>query len=76
MYKARYPEGSLEALEPRSRRPQPCPHQTSAEVVQAIVALRRELEQAGHDAGAQTIAYHLAQSTKEVPSLSTISRIR
>jgi transposase InsO family protein len=72
---ARHREGGLQALEPRSRRPRSCPHQTSAEVVQAIVALRRELEQAGHDAGAQTIAYHLAQSRQEVPSLSTISRI-
>jgi transposase InsO family protein len=72
---ARYRQGGLKALEPRSRRPLSCPHQTSAELAQAIVRLRRELEQLGHDAGAQTIAYHLAQSREDVPSLSTISRV-
>ena len=72
---ARYREGGLEALEPRSRRPRSCPHESSAQLVQAILALRRELEAQGHDAGAQTIAYHLAQEREDIPSLSTIWRI-
>src|SRR5205085_2289034 len=50
-------------------------HQTRAEIVRAIVAQRRELETRGHDAGAETIAYHLAQFRKEVPFLSTVWRV-
>ena len=42
---------------------------------QAIVKLRGELSAEGHDAGAETIAYHLAQHHKDVPSLSSIWRI-
>jgi transposase InsO family protein len=72
---ARYREGGFEALAPRSRRPRSCKHQTSWEIVKAIVALRSELQAQGHDAGAQTIAYHLAVQARDVPSLSTISRI-
>jgi transposase InsO family protein len=72
---ARYRDGGLEALEPRSRRPRSCRHGTPPEVVEAIVELRTELRAQGHDAGAETIAYHLAQQTQEVPSRSTIWRI-
>src|ERR1700738_3038252 len=72
---ARYREGGLQALEPRSRRPRSCPHQTSPALVQPIVELRGELVAQGHDAGAQTIAYHLVLQTKEVPSVSSIWRI-
>ena len=71
----RYRSGGYEALEPRSRRPHSCRHATSHEVVAAIVSLRSELEAQGHDAGAETIAYHLAQTGSDVPSLSTIWRI-
>jgi transposase InsO family protein len=39
------------------------------------VALRRELSSQGHDAGAATIAYHLAKREQEVPSVATIWRI-
>lgn len=72
---ARYREGGLQALQPRSRRPRSCPHETPPALVQAIVALRAELQAQGHDAGAQTIAYHLALQGKGVPSLSSIWRI-
>ena len=72
---ARYREGGPGALEPRSRRPRSCAHETQAEVVQAVLRLREQLEIQGHDAGAQTIAYHLAQRGKDVPSVSTIWRI-
>jgi transposase InsO family protein len=72
---ARYREGGLEALQPRSRRPRSCTHETSHEIVKAIVALRTELEAQGHDAGAETIAYHLAQEQRAVPSVSTIWRV-
>lgn len=71
----RYRAGGYAALEPRSRRPRSCGHETPVEVVQAIVALRRELQADGHDAGAATIAYHLAKRIEEVPSRATIWRI-
>src|SRR4029077_12513645 len=71
----RYREGGHEALEPHSRRLRSCKHETSPEIVGAILELRRELEAQGRDAGAETIAYHLAEQVKEVPSVSTIWRI-
>jgi transposase InsO family protein len=71
----RYRAGGYEALATRSRRPRSCKHETPSETVKAIVELRSELEAQGHDAGAETIAYHLAQRQKDVPSLSTIWRI-
>jgi transposase InsO family protein len=71
----RYRAGGYEALEPRSRRPRSCRHETPAEIVEAIVKLRAELESQGHDAGAETIAYHLCQDIGDIPSLSTIWRI-
>ncbi len=72
---ARYRDGGYEALQPRSRRPRSCRHGTAEEVVETIVQLRTELGAEGHDAGAATIAYHLAQQRQDVPSLSTIWRI-
>jgi transposase InsO family protein len=71
----RYRAGGYEALEPRSRRPRSCRQETSREVVEAIVKLRTELSAQGHDAGAETIAYHLCQDIGDTPSLSTIWRI-
>jgi len=71
----RYRAGGYEALEARSRRPRSCKHETPAAIVGAIVELRSELESQGHDAGAETIAYHLAGTRKDVPSVSTIWRI-
>jgi transposase InsO family protein len=71
----RYRAGGYEALEPRSRRPRSCKHATPRAMVGEIVRLRRELEGQGHDAGAETIAYHLAQAHSNIPSPSTIWRI-
>jgi transposase len=72
---SRYRAGGYEALEPRSRRPRVCAQETPGEVLDAIVTLRRELADAGHDAGAATIAYHLAARMQAVPSRATIWRI-
>jgi transposase InsO family protein len=72
---ARCRSGGYGALEPRSRRPRSCVHGTSPEMVQVIVELRRQLQAEGHDAGAATIAYHLAQRLEGVPSRTTIWRI-
>jgi transposase InsO family protein len=72
---SRYRAGGYEALEPRSRRPRSCKHETRRATVEAIARLRGELASQGHDAGAETIAYHLAQAHKDIPSVSTIWRI-
>jgi transposase InsO family protein len=72
---ARYRAGGYEALELRSRRPRSCRHQIPAQTIKAIVALRTELQVQGHDAGAETITYHLAQEGVDVSSLSSIWRI-
>jgi len=41
---ARYREGGYEALEPRSRRPRSCKHETPPAMVRAIVRIRSELD--------------------------------
>ncbi len=72
---ARNRQGGYGALEPRSRRPRSCGHQTTTKTIQMIVELREELQTEGHDAGAATIAYHLADRVENVPSRATIWRI-
>ena len=72
---ARYRQGGFEALAPRSRRPRSCPHKASEEIEQAVVELRHELSRDGHDAGAHTIAHHLAKRFDHVPSVATIWRV-
>src|SRR6266571_1625904 len=71
----RFKEGGYAALEPRSRRPKSCSHQVERKVQELIVKLRHELTAAGHDAGPQTIHYHLSQTLDEVPSVATVWRI-
>lgn len=72
---ARYREGGYPALEPRSRRPHSSPRQASPEVVAEVVRLRQQLDQAGFDAGAQTILDHLPARLGPPPSPATIWRI-
>jgi transposase len=66
-------EGSA-AFEPRPRRPQHHPHAVPAELEDKIVRLRKTLDKAGYDAGAATIAEHLARDpdVAKVPAVSTI----
>lgn len=71
----RFREGGYASLEPRSRRPKSCSHQVAAEVQELIVKLRCELAAAGHDAGPQTIHYHLGLRLADLPSLATIWRV-
>ncbi|QEO08791.1 IS481 family transposase [Protaetiibacter larvae] len=71
----RFRNGGLEAIEPRSRAPLSNPNQTSDEVRQRIIELRRQLAATGMDAGPITIAWHLEQSGHAVPSTATIRRI-
>lgn len=72
---ARYRSGGLDAVGPRSRAPRSSPQATSQEVRDLIVGLRRQLTDAGWDAGPVTIAWHLEQSGHTPPSTSTIRRI-
>ena len=76
---ARYLAEGEAAFEPRPRRPHSNPRRIGEDVEDAIVALRKQLVEAGHDAGAETIAFHLRQRLVEqrgaVPSVSTIWRV-
>lgn len=71
----RFREGGYEALEPRSRRPRSCSHQTPPGTVERILRVRRELASQGHDCGPVTIAHHLEQAGLVAPSTGTIWRI-
>ena len=72
---ARFREGGYAALEPRSRRPRSCAHAVAPEIQAAIVRLRGELADAGHDCGPHTIAHHLRLELGTTPSVATIWRI-
>ena len=72
---ARYQEGGLDALQPRSRRPKTTPIATAETVRQRVVELRLALTADGLDAGPVTIAWHLEQEGLTAPSTSTIRRI-
>jgi transposase InsO family protein len=66
------------ALEPRSRAPHRVANRIDGQVEDAIVALRKELTDAGLDAGPATIHWHLqhqALVVSSVPSESTIWRV-
>jgi transposase InsO family protein len=72
---ARYREGGLEALEPRSRRPKTTPIATPETVRQRVIELRGRLTADGSDAGPVTIGWHLEREGLPAPSTSTIRRI-
>jgi transposase InsO family protein len=72
---ARYLAEGEAAFEPRSRRPRASPQRTSQATEDTIVALRKNLTEAGLDAGAETIAWHLRQQAGSAPSAATIWRI-
>jgi transposase InsO family protein len=72
--KARYEAEGVTALEPRSRRPKTSPSALVPDVVDLIVRVRKELADAGLDAGPQTIAWHLQHHHGHRVSRSTISR--
>lgn len=77
-YVARCRAEGLAGFEPRSRRPHSSPARTPAGVEDAIVALRKELAEDGHDHGASTIQWHLSQDRRfkrAVPSVATVHRI-
>jgi transposase InsO family protein len=71
---ARYALEGEAAFEPRSRRPHRSPQATDPAVVALIVAIRGELSEAGHDAGPETIAWHLHHHHGLTVSRSTVAR--
>jgi transposase InsO family protein len=72
---ARYRAEGETAFEPRSRAPKTSPGATPPETVDLVLQLRSELTRAGHDAGADTIGWHLAQHHDVKLSRATIHRI-
>lgn len=72
---ARYRAEGEAGLEPRSRRPHRSPTRITDRYEDDIVALRKELDDAGYDSGAETIQIHLARLHTTVPSVSTIWRV-
>ena len=72
---ARYRAEGEAGLEPRSRRPQRSPTKIRDLYEDEIVAIRKELSDAGFDAGAQTISFHLAQRHEVVPSVPSVWRV-
>jgi transposase InsO family protein len=70
-----YREGGEAALVPKKRGPKSSPNQTAPEVEDAILTLRKQLDELGLDAGSRTIAYHLGRQGLKVPAISTIHRI-
>jgi transposase len=71
---ARYRAEGESAFEPRSRQPVTSPRALSPATVELIVALRKDLSDAGHDAGAHTLAWHLQRHHGLTVSASTTWR--
>jgi transposase InsO family protein len=72
---ARYAAEGEAAFEPLSRAPKVSPQATAPATVELIVRLRRQLSEAGLDAGADTIGWHLAHHHGVEVSRPTINRI-
>ncbi|CAB4963249.1 unannotated protein [freshwater metagenome] len=72
---ARYRDEGEAAFEPRSRAPKSSPRATPPPTVDLVLTLRKQLLEAGHDAGADTICWHLAQHHDVQLSRATIHRI-
>jgi transposase InsO family protein len=72
---ARYRQGGLDALEPRSRRPKTTPIATPEDIRERVIGLRVQLIADGLDAGPVTIAWHLEREGRKSPAPATISRI-
>jgi transposase InsO family protein len=72
---ARYRAGGYAAIGARSRAAHTIHNRTPVEVEDAIVRLRKHLDDEGLDSGAQTIHYHLTKEGVAAPSATTIWRI-
>lgn len=83
-YLARFEREGIGGFYPRSRRPLTSPTRVDAVVEDAVVRARKELDDAGWDAGAEQIAFFLGDRVEDpeywvpgrvVPSRATINRI-
>lgn len=72
---ARYRVEAEVAFEPRLRAPQSSPGATPPQTVELVLQLRKQLGEAGLDAGADTIGWHLAHHHATALSRATINRI-
>lgn len=67
-------EGEV-AFEPRSRAPKTSPGTTAQDRVELVRRLRKQLDESGLDAGADTIDWHLQHRHQITLSRATINRI-
>jgi transposase InsO family protein len=72
---ARYRDEGDAAFEPRSRAPKTSPGATAPQTVELVLRLRKQLDEAGLDAGADTIDWHLQHRHQTTVSRATINRI-
>jgi transposase len=72
---ARYRDEGEAAFEPRSRRPHTSPGATPAAAVELVLRVRKQLADAGLDAGADAIGWHLTHHHQTTLSRATIHRI-
>jgi len=72
---ARYRREGDAAFEPLSRAPASSPGSTPPQTVELVLRLRKELTEAGLDAGADTIGWHLTHHHATTSSRATINRI-
>jgi transposase InsO family protein len=72
---ARYRAEGDAAFAPRSKRPHTSPRATPPQTVELVLALRKRLADAGLDAGADTIGWHLTHTHHQTVSRATIHRI-
>jgi transposase InsO family protein len=73
--KERYEAEGESALQPRSRRPHTSPGSTPDASVELVLRLRKQLTDAGLDAGADTIGWHLTHHHRVTLARATINRI-
>jgi transposase InsO family protein len=80
-YLARFRSEGVEGFYPRSRRPLTSPSRVEAAIEDVIVRARKELDDAGWDAGADQIRFWLLEDRarwppgRAVPSRATINRV-
>ena len=79
-YRKRFGAEGVEGFYPRSRRPLTSPRRVSAAVEDVVVEARKDLDGQGWDAGAEQIAFWIADHRERwpdvpVPSRATINRI-
>jgi transposase InsO family protein len=78
VWRRRFEADGVDGLQPRSRAPHTSPRRIPADVEEAIIELRKELDDLGVDSGPATIQYHLGKRStrrRAIPSQATIWRV-